>query len=98
MRTLERLSHLSRIGDILAFFGIADTAGVLGEHGRTILGLWAREVAAIDDARPIPGEAELLQRYGTALRGAYEAVALPARRGARGWCVIDGGERSTRPV
>ncbi len=94
MRTLEQLSHLSRIGDILAFFGIDDSAGVLHEHGKMILGLWAREVAAIDDTRPLPAEPERLQRYAAALRGAYEAVALPARRGARGWCVIEGGARS----
>ncbi|HEX9242905.1 MAG TPA: hypothetical protein VF875_10745 [Anaeromyxobacter sp.] len=90
MRTLSALSNLSRIGAILAFFGVADTAGVVEEHGDRIFGLWARAVAEIDARQP-PTEPELLERYATALRAAYEAVARPARVGARGWAVIDGG-------
>ncbi len=92
MRTLDQLSALRHIGDILAFFGIADSAGVVRDHGGRILALWAREVAAIDGVRPVPAEGELLRRYGAALRVAYEAVARPARRGARGWYVVQGGE------
>jgi hypothetical protein len=91
MRTLDQLSALRHIGDILAFFGIADSAGIVGDHGGRVLGLWAREVASIDGARPVPAEAELLRRYEVALRAAYDAVARPARRGARGWYVVQGG-------
>ncbi|HEX9401464.1 MAG TPA: hypothetical protein VF912_15245 [Anaeromyxobacter sp.] len=93
MKTLEQLSNLSRIVDILAFFGIADTAGVVEEHGATILRLWAHAVAALDELRPQPPEPERLRCYAAALRGAYEAVARPARHGARGWYVIEGGAR-----
>jgi hypothetical protein len=91
MRTLEALSHLSRVSDICAFFGIPDDAGVLGEHGGEILALWAREVAAIDALRPPPPEPERLARYASALHRCHEAFALPARCGARGWRVIEGG-------
>lgn len=90
MRTLVALSNLSRIGAILAFFGIADTADLLEEHGPRVLALWARAAAEID-LQPPPSESEHLERYATAARSAYEAVALPARVGARGWSVIDGG-------
>jgi hypothetical protein len=91
MRTLDELSRLSTIRDILAFFAIADAAGVVADRGDTILRLWARDVARIDEARPQPPEAERLERYAEALRAAYEAVAVPARLGARGWYVIGGG-------
>ncbi len=95
MRTLDALSNLSQIGAILAFFGIADTAGVLEEHGYRVLHLWARAVAEID-ARPPPSEPEQLERYAAAARKAYDAVARPARVGARGWYVIEGGAPTRR--
>ena len=91
MGPLDQLSTLCRVRDILAFFGVEDSAGVVAEHGDTILALWARDVAAVDDARPDAPEAERLGRYGAALRAAYEAVARPARRGARGWLLLEGG-------
>jgi hypothetical protein len=91
MGPLDQLSTLCRVGDILTFFGIEDSAGVVADHGHAILTLWARAVAAVDDARPDAPEAERLSRYGAALRAAYEAVARPARRGARGWLLLDGG-------
>ena len=90
MRSLAALSNLSRIGAILAFFGIADTADLLEEHGPRVLALWAQAAAEID-SQPPPSESEHLERYAAAARTAYEAVALPARVGARGWSVIDGG-------
>jgi hypothetical protein len=91
MGTLDQLSTLCRLPDILAFFGIEDSAGVVAEHGDAVLALWARDVAAEDDARPDATEAERLGRYAAALRAAYEAVARPARRGARGWLLLEGG-------
>jgi hypothetical protein len=94
MGSLDQLSTLCRIGDILAFFGIEDGAGIVADHGAAILSLWAREVAAVDDRAPDATEAERLGLYGAALRVAYEAVARPARRGARGWIVLEGGAAS----
>lgn len=91
MGPLDRLSTLRRLADILAFFGLEDSAGVVPEHGDAILALWAREVALADAARPEAPEAERLAGYRAALRAAYEAVARPARRGARGWILLEGG-------
>jgi hypothetical protein len=91
MGTLEQLSTLCRIRDILAFFGLEDGAGILAEHGDLVLTLWARDVATLDDLQPDVSDAERLDRYGAALRAAYEAVARPARRGARGWVILEGG-------
>jgi hypothetical protein len=95
MRTLAALSNLSSIGAILAFFGIVDTSELLEEHGPKIFALWARAVAEID-AQPPPSECEHLERYAAAARAAYQAVAIPARAGARGWCVIEGGAAGVR--
>jgi hypothetical protein len=97
MGTLEQLSTLWRIADLLLFFGIEDSAGIIADHGELVLSLWARKAAAIDALRPEPSDRERLDRYGAALRAAYDAVARPARRGRRGWVLLDGGALDPTP-
>ncbi len=91
MRTLETLSRLYRLTDILAFFGIAPEPGVVTDHGREILARWAGEVAGIDAAHPALGETERLARYEAALRRAIDLAPRRSRAAERGWRVIDGG-------
>lgn len=91
MRTLEQLGRLSHLGDFLTFFGIQHDASVLERHASEILARFAREVAAIDESRPVPPEPERLERYGDALRRAYVLFARLPADARRRFRVIDGG-------